>query len=237
MGYIISQQYLDPEIGVIKIVARSNTRSFRARWKGQELLISLPADTTTDEYKKLLEQFRKEIIARKPALRYHDGQQFDFESFSIRIEATLDRKNMYSFNTDVRPCLVRVSRDADFSSITIEKAISSAIGHVAHSLAKELVLDIAADESKRLGIYPAKYTISNGLRTLGRCSTRKEIALSSRLAFLPEHLRRYVVCHELAHLTEMNHSPRFHALVDSYTGGREAAFERELRDFAWPMPK
>jgi predicted metal-dependent hydrolase len=35
----------------------------------------------------------------------------------------------------------------------------------------------------------------------------------------------------------MNHSPRFHALVDSYTGGREAAFERELRDFAWPMPK
>lgn len=55
------------------------------------------------------------------------------------------------------------------------------------------------------------------------------------LVFLPQELRDYIICHELAHLSEMNHSPRFHALLDSYLDGREAMLAARLRAYSWPV--
>jgi predicted metal-dependent hydrolase len=235
MGYIVSQRYRDPQLGSINIVVRANARSARARWKGQELQITLPERVTVKKYKEILNSWRESLMQAKPQSRYYDGQRFDFEGFSIVIEASLERANQLSCDPRSKPCLVRVSKDIDFSKTAVEKAISNAICYISRAFAKELVLDVAADQSKSMGIYPAKYYISNGARTLGHCSHSKEIALSSRLAFLPEELRRYVICHELAHLVEMNHSPRFHTLVNIYTNGREAELERKLRKFQWPI--
>ena len=42
---------------------------------------------------------------------------------------------------------------------------------------------------------------------------------------------RLIAQHELTHLVEMNHSPRFHALLDEAVGGREAEYEAELKRF------
>ena len=45
---------------------------------------------------------------------------------------------------------------------------------------------------------------------------------------LPEELRDYVMLHELCHLKEMNHGPRFHALLESVCPGHRV-LEKELR--------
>ena len=52
---------------------------------------------------------------------------------------------------------------------------------------------------------------------------------------MPADLRRFVVCHELAHLSEMNHSAAFHRLCDSYLGGREAELNRAVKAFRFPV--
>jgi len=65
----------------------------------------------------------------------------------------------------------------------------------------------------------------------GSCSGRNHISLSLFLMTLPEHLRDYVIVHELCHTVHHDHSPRFHALVDRLVGGREKALNRELRAF------
>ena len=48
---------------------------------------------------------------------------------------------------------------------------------------------------------------------------------------LPEHLRDYVIIHELCHTVHHSHSLRFHALVDRLVGGCEKALNKELRAF------
>jgi predicted metal-dependent hydrolase len=48
----------------------------------------------------------------------------------------------------------------------------------------------------------------------GSCSSKGSVALNLRLIHQPIDLIDYVVLHELCHLKEMNHSPRFWTLMD-----------------------
>jgi len=61
----------------------------------------------------------------------------------------------------------------------------------------------------------------------GSCSSRGAISLNWRLVLMEPALQDYVILHELAHLTEMNHSARFWDLLDTYDSGR-AEHEAQL---------
>lgn len=50
-----------------------------------------------------------------------------------------------------------------------------------------------------------------GLSTMGKCTAKGVITLSTALVLYPLWFREYIVCHELAHLSHHDHSPAFHA--------------------------
>jgi len=72
--------------------------------------------------------------------------------------------------------------------------------------------------------------LSNARSEWGSCNARGEIRLNWRLVQLPPALAEYVVAHEVAHLVELNHSPRFWALVETLMPGH-ATRRRELEDW------
>lgn len=76
------------------------------------------------------------------------------------------------------------------------------------------------DFSRRLEILAAKLgvpmpplALSNAQARWGSCNSRGEIRLSWRLLQAPPNIINYVICHELAHLKQMNHSAKFWAVV------------------------
>lgn len=85
--------------------------------------------------------------------------------------------------------------------------------------------------SEATGLKYEKLSIRASRTKWGSCSGRNHISLSLFLMTLPEHLRDYVIVHELCHTVHHDHSPRFHALVDRLVGGHEKALNKELRAF------
>ncbi len=59
--------------------------------------------------------------------------------------------------------------------------------------------------------------VTNQNKRFGSCTpSRGTIRISHRVAALPLFVQDYVLVHELAHLEEANHSPRFWQLVNRY---------------------
>ena len=82
----------------------------------------------------------------------------------------------------------------------------------------------------RLGVHYSSMALSSAGTRWGSCTVDGSIRLNWRLIHYALPLIDYVVAHELAHLKEMNHSPRFWATVESvypdYDGAKAALRKR-----------
>lgn len=83
---------------------------------------------------------------------------------------------------------------------------------------------LAAEQGLRVGAV----SIRNQRSRWGSCARNGNIALNFRLVQMPPGVRDYVLLHELMHIKQQNHSPKFWRLVEAvYPAFREA--ERWLR--------
>jgi predicted metal-dependent hydrolase len=64
------------------------------------------------------------------------------------------------------------------------------------------------------GVDVKHVTVRDQRSRWGSCSANGTISLNWRLVQTPESVRDYIICHELMHLREMNHSARFWARVE-----------------------
>lgn len=78
----------------------------------------------------------------------------------------------------------------------------------------------------KLGVAPKRIRIASQKTLWGSCSSRGTISLNYRLMAAPKPVFEYVVVHELCHLRERNHGPRFWRLV-----GELLPDYRERRDW------
>ena len=80
----------------------------------------------------------------------------------------------------------------------------------------------------KLGVATPPLTLSNAQSRWGSCNSRGQVRLNWRLLQAPPHIINYVICHELAHLKQMNHSAKFWAVVEQLFPNYKLA-EKELK--------
>ena len=134
-------------------------------------------------------------------------------------------------------CSRRPAIAADLFHLTVrhphaddERQVAACVGDWLKDQASTLVATRVADYVRRVARQPLSVRLSNARSEWGSCNARGEIRLNWRLVQLPPALAEYVVAHEVAHLIELNHSPRFWALVEELMPGH-VALRRELEDW------
>jgi len=83
--------------------------------------------------------------------------------------------------------------------------------------------DRALHHAARLGVKPSRITVRDTASRWGSCSAARGLSFSWRLILAPDFVLDYVVAHEVAHLKEMNHGPRFWAHVKMLIADFETA--------------
>lgn len=81
------------------------------------------------------------------------------------------------------------------------------------NLAKDYLINRCNFIANKLNLKYNDLKIISAKRKWGSCNNKKQIKLNYKLVMLPKSLIDYVICHELCHLVEFNHSKNFWALM------------------------
>lgn len=231
--------FIDKEFGKVVVTLRRGMKNVRCRWRGNRLYMSAPYGMEK-QLEGLVDADRDKIRAlNHQKITFHDGQVIP--CFHTTLTISTDAKlttNCVAHGIDPADGVslyMRVPADLDLESDAATRALSKVISLLFGRIAHRYLIPYAQSEAARLGLKPRGFEIGKGTVKLGYCTRGGVIQLSRHLMLLPEPLVQYVVCHELAHLTHMDHSPAFHALLDSYLDGRSAELDCQIAHFPWPI--
>lgn len=95
-----------------------------------------------------------------------------------------------------------------------QEEVANRVRRYLRAEAQALLQHKSAAAAQQLGRTFSRIRIGDPRSRWGSCTSTGTISYSWRLVMAPLWVIDYVVAHEVAHLAEMNHSPRFWKLVD-----------------------
>lgn len=75
--------------------------------------------------------------------------------------------------------------------------------------ARAAIKPLASERAAELGRKPGRVILRDQRTRWGSCAASGDLSFSWRLVLAPPEILDYVVCHEVAHLVHMDHSPAF----------------------------
>lgn len=82
--------------------------------------------------------------------------------------------------------------------------------------ARAVLVERTAHFAQLMGVQPKKVIVKHQKKRWGSCSVDNVIRYNWKIIKAPLHLLDYLVVHELAHIREKNHGPRFWDLVHRF---------------------
>lgn len=228
----------DKDFGVVTVNARRGMKSVTARWKNDILHLNVPEGIPARNILQALDSMRGRIALRKPPKQsFYNGQLIHCFRHTVKIGTHSGKKDVIGYGGTGDELYINLHESKDFKDEHISHTISVCLCNLMSDRAPGILIPHAKDIAAKLGVNPVGFEIGRGKRKLGHCTSKGVIQLSYYIMFLPEELVNYIICHEFAHLKEMNHGAAFHSICNTYCNGRETGYKKALQNFHWPILK
>lgn len=195
---------------------RSRRRSIGFLINAEGLHVTAPSHASITHIEQALQEKQRWILTKlqevlahvaPPKVVWADGVQFPFLGQNLTLQIRADAPRNALFDAAAGTLTVRPLADASKHGDQIRRWMQArAEGLFAQRL--ELY-------AQQLGVTYSSFGLSSARTRWGSCSSQGKIRLNWRLMHFDLRLIDYVIAHELAHLREMNHSPRFWREVGS----------------------
>ena len=189
-------------------VLKSQRRSFALQIEpGGGLIIRAPAHCSQSDIQRLLDKHENWIKTHVHAAKEHPPAQFieGEQYFYLGQQYPLVFGDSGSHSIKFDQAFI-VAEELRFKAESIilqwfQREAGKYLGHRCQELATQFNFSFT------------RLRLNNAKTNWGSCSIRGSINLNWRLLHCPPEVIDYIIIHELSHLREMNHSPRFWALV------------------------
>ena len=206
----------------IPVVIKRNHRARRIILRIDEALglpvITLPSRTNLargeDFLREHLHWVESRLTRMAPAVPFCDGGIFPLRGAPCRIEHRGSRG------------LIGLRREPGGRVLSVPGEPEFLPRRVTEWLKREARRDLEAAvtrHAKAIGRRARMIRVGDAKSRWGSCSANAVLTFSWRLVLAPPHVLDYLAAHEVAHLREMNHGPRFWALLDRLYPGHRAA--------------
>lgn len=193
------------------IRSRRRTVSLLVDEKGK-LIVRAPRNAASKSIEKFILENRswilkkqreaKEKLKELPEINFETGEKFPFMGELYQLKITENSESFFCTEEGFR-----ISRP--YKPQARDMFISWY-----HKQAERIIPDRVEELARNNGAAFSKIRISNADRQWGACNAKGVLSFSWRLVMAPEKALDYVITHELAHLSEMNHSRAFWEKVD-----------------------
>lgn len=208
-------QIQDAEFGDIDIRTSPAARQVSIKLAPNgNLRVSTPGRTPKFMIKSIINRSRSQIreMIQNQQTIYQVDQQIG-KSHHLVIQPDQDQSSVSTIGTKI---LVNLSADQDITAQSIQSEIRS---HILKALRKEAKSYLPRRLSYLANQHDFSYQstkLTHASSRWGSCSSSGTISMNISLMQLPFELIDYVLIHELCHTRQMNHSPEFWELVESY---------------------
>ncbi len=159
--------------------------------------------------KKLFEYSQREPVITK---QYVSGEVFYFlgKKYSLRVH--IGDEHLVQLDRNRGNLLITLP-DQWNTSKRIRQCLAQWFYEQAEAVLREKVLHY----SEIVGVQPSAVEVKTYKARWGSCTSLAKVQFNWKLIMAPHHIIDYVVVHELCHILEMNHSPRFWVQVEQVT--------------------
>lgn len=231
----------DKELGNIGVAINTRARRFIFRYKDGMLVCTSPIpfrikdlqraiDELRPKLKTLLQKGREKAKAEAEGKHYTPETRIDTEDFQLSFQQS-DNVDFASMEMGASGVVCRFHSPEVLADEQLQAWITQTLEALARERVREKLVPRLRALADQRGLKVNSVRVSSAKGRWGSCSTRGSINLSLYLVLLPRHLQDYVLQHELTHLLEMNHSPRFWALLDKAIGQDSHALRGELKQY------
>lgn len=226
----------DEELGRIKVRPNVRARGFTFRFRDGMLVCTCPARCSLAELHTSMDRLRPKLLAllekgqaKAAKHQFTPDTRIDVEGFHLWFEQK--PVNVATAHQMGENIIIHYESAEILAQDSVQAWLSKTLERLARPQAERILFPRLAALAKARGLTYASARISSAKGRWGSCSGRRSINLSLYLLFLPKHLQDYVMQHELTHLVEMNHGPRFWALLDEACGCKAQMLRDEVHRY------